>query len=417
MFPMVERLLAILGGRHIATIVRNGMVLDFAYEANWADDDAAHPLSLSLPLHGPVPASEKIENFLWNLLPDNPMILERWGQRFHVSPRNVFALLCHVGEDCAGAVQYLTQKRAQAVLGTSKDVQLQRLSEHDVAVRLHELQRDASASRRSSDRGQFSLAGAQPKLALYFDGLSWAIPYGRAATTHIIKPAISGFDSHEWNEHVCLQLAKSVGLPAARSEVRRFENEAAIVVERYDRFIDGDKRVVRIHQEDFCQALGVHPQQKYENQGGPSATLISMHIAMHSSAPDEDQRTFFDALIFNYLIAGTDAHAKNYALLFARGPQIRLAPLYDVASWLPYKHTNERGVKLAMKIGGEYRTSHIAERHWTRLAYECSRTDLDLAARCAEMRVRIITAGSKMRDTLPEQAQRAIDRILRSITR
>jgi len=412
---MTEQLFAMVDGQHIATLFLNGHELRFEYQQSWLQNMEAYPLSLSLPLHGGEASSTTIENVLWNLLPDNDALLKRWGQRFHVSPRNVFALLTHVGEDCAGAVQYLSPKRAEQLSQTSTSDEVQHIDESDIAARLRELRTDASASRRQNDRGQFSLAGAQAKIALYYDGKTWGIPFGRIPTTHILKPPIPGFVHHTWNEHICLQLARRVGLPAADSSVYDFDGETAIVVERYDR-ARGNDAIRRIHQEDFCQALGVHPLIKYENQGGPNAVTIAETIAKYSSAPDADQRTFFDALIFNYLIAGTDAHAKNYALLFARGPQIRLAPLYDVASWLPYQQPKARGTKLAMKIGGEYRISYIHDRHWTRLANECSRSDINLAERVGELRTQLVRACNTLLPTLPSAAKPIAERLLQHLT-
>jgi serine/threonine-protein kinase HipA len=140
----------------------------------------------------------------------------------------------------------------------------------------------------------------------------------------------------------------------ARTAVSRFGDETAVVVERYDRRSEADGRVVRIHQEDLCQALGVHPSRKYQNEGGPTPSQVAQLLrnAMPAAAAEDAVRRFADALIWNWLIAGTDAHAKNYCVLLA-GIQARLAPLYDIASALPYG-THERRLRFAMKLGGEY---------------------------------------------------------------
>ena len=182
----------------------------------------------------------------------------------------------------------------------------------------------------------------------------WGVPSGSAATSHILKPAVQGLDDHDLNEHVCLDAARRAGLVVARTHVATFGGESAIVVNRYDRLIvDGE--LVRIHQEDTCQALSKPPDQKYQNEGGPSAQDLAtlFRAVMPPRAAEDAVWRFLDALIWNWLIAGTDAHAKNYSLLLSGG-DVRLAPLYDIASALPYG-TNERKLRFAMKIGGDYR--------------------------------------------------------------
>jgi serine/threonine-protein kinase HipA len=141
----------------------------------------------------------------------------------------------------------------------------------------------------------------------------------------------------------------------------------AIVVERFDR-IQGRTRIVRLHQEDLCQALGVHPRLKYESDGGPGAQLAVELLRNNSPRANEDIDTFVGALLMSYLIGATDAHAKNYALLHSDTDRIRLSPLYDVASILPYDRYDPRRAKLAMKVGGKYRLRDIGEAEWRKLA-------------------------------------------------
>src|SRR5262249_2084174 len=157
----------------------------------------------------------------------------------------------------------------------------------------------------------------------------WGVPSGRTPTTHILKPPMPELNGHVENEHFCLALARELGLPAAASDVRRFDKEIAIVVERYDR-VQIRGRLTRVHQEDICQRLGVRPARKYESEGGPGIRGIAELLRTHSSARDDDLATFLDAIAFNWLIAGSDAHAKNYSILLAGGGQVRLAPLYDL---------------------------------------------------------------------------------------
>jgi serine/threonine-protein kinase HipA len=308
----------------------------------------------------------KIESFLWGLLPDNEIVLGQWARKFYVSPRNVFGLISNVGEDCAGAVQFVRPDRLDAVRAGAEP-EIQWLNEAGVAERLRALRQDQSAWRIARDTGQFSLSGAQPKTALLLQNGRWGVPSGRVPTTHILKPPTGEFDGHVENEHFCLELARSFNLPVANSEIRRFEDQIAIVIERYDRVRTGGA-IRRVHQEDVCQATRLLPTRKYQSDGGPGVHEIAELLTTFSTAPVEDTKTFVAAIGFNWLVAGTDAHAKNYALLLGSEARIRLAPLYDLASALPYPGMRPIGLKLAMKIGGEYGLRNIAARHWRRFA-------------------------------------------------
>src|SRR5947209_5418022 len=173
------------------------------------------------------------------------------------------------------------------------------------------------------------LAGAQAKTALLYSNGRWGVPSGLAATSHILKPAVVGLDDHDLNEHLCLDAARRAGLIAARTRIAQFGGESAIVVDRYDRRHQGDQ-IVRVHQEDLCQALAIPPARKYQSEGGPGPTDIIrlLRRIMPARAARAAVWSFIDALAWNWIIGGTDAHAKNYSLLLA-GDQIRLAPLYD----------------------------------------------------------------------------------------
>lgn len=365
---MTRELVALLDGKAIGRVRKDARGrLSFVYDDAWRTAADAYPLSLSMPLGAKEHGSAAIEAFLWGLLPDSEHVISRWAAKFHVSARDVFALLANVGEDCAGAVQFMTPERLNAVRSGKED-KVEWLSESDIAKRLETLRADHAAWRLPRDTGQFSLAGAQPKTALLRQNGRWGVPSGRLPTTHILKPPTGHFDGHAENEHICLMLARSLGLPAAQSKVMRFKGEIAIVIERYDRQHKGND-IVRVHQEDVCQALGIMPTKKYQNEGGPSAYDIAELLRTYSTDRQQDLDTFIAAMGFYWLIAGTDAHAKNFSLLLG-GRRVRLAPLYDVASILPYDEFDLRKVKLAMKIGGEYKLSHIGLRHWQKFARE-----------------------------------------------
>ncbi|WP_027516013.1 type II toxin-antitoxin system HipA family toxin [Bradyrhizobium sp. WSM1417] len=372
---MTSELVALLDGREIGRVRNDARGrLTSVYDNDWRQAEGAYPLSLSMPLaaeeHGP----SAVQAFLWGLLPDNERVLERWARRFQVSARNVFALISHVGEDCAGAIQFVTPDRLEALRSGAED-KVDWLDETAIAKRLQTLREDHAAWRLPRDTGQFSLAGAQPKTALLLQKGKWGIPSGRIPTTHILKPPTGHFDGHAENEHICLILARNLGLPVADTQVMRFGKEIAIVIERYDRQFSGNE-IVRVHQEDICQALGILPTMKYQNDGGPSPAAVIELLRTYSTDRVADVDTFVDALGFNWLIAGTDAHAKNYSLLLAGGPHVRLAPLYDIASILPYDDVDLQKIKLAMKIGGDYELSQISLRDWQKFARE-TRLDPD----------------------------------------
>jgi serine/threonine-protein kinase HipA len=310
--------------------------------------------------------------------------------RFKVSARNAFALISQVGEDCAGAVQLVRPERIDA-LAEGARASVVWLTEADVAERLRALRSDPGASRAPADVGQFSLAGAQPKTALLFDKGRWGVPSGRTPTTHILKPPTGTFEGFAENEHFCLELARALGLPTAQSRVLRFGDEIAIVIERYDR-VRAASGWTRIHQEDFCQAMGIPPTKKYQSEGGPGARSIVELLRLHSSAPEEDTQTFLTALGLTWLLAATDGHAKNYSLLAGAGGRVRLAPLYDIASVLPYAQFDLNRVKLAMKVGDTYRLRDIGRREWEKLSSEV-KVNVD----------ELLATLTRMAETLPDR--------------
>lgn len=386
--------------------------LSFAYEEAWREVRGSYPLSLSMPLAALEHRHDAVSAYIWGLLPDNDLVLDRWAKKFQVSARNPFALIANVGEDCAGAVQFARPERLDAVInGEGSDVAW--LEEAEIAARIRQLREDQSAWRRPDDTGQFSLAGAQPKTALLLQDGRWGVPSGRIPTTHILKPPSADFDGHAENEHFCLALARALGLPTANSTVMHFENEAVFVVDRYDRQA-ADGGVTRIHQEDMCQALGVPPTHKYENEGGPGVAQIVNLLRENSRAPDEDIRTFLDAIALNWLIGGTDAHAKNYSVLIGTAGRVRLAPLYDVASILPYDDFDPMRAKLAMRIGGKYRLRDISARNWKKLADELGMAQDVIVQRVLGMADSLPAAADDVRRQMHEagMAHGIIDRLV-----
>ena len=352
-----------MGGHLVGTLdAADRRSLRFTYDPDYAAGPASTPLSVSMPLRVSPYLHATIHPYLWGLLPDNDRVLGRWAREFGCSSTDVAGLLRGVGGDVAGAAQYVAPT---ATPEESLPEGVEWLGDGDVAQFLRDLRRDTTTWRPHPE-GRWSLAGAQAKIALLYDRAAdrWGIPSGATPTTHIVKPAVGGLDDFDINEHLCLAAARRAGLIAATTSIRTFGGERALVVERYDRIVEDSGAVVRVHQEDLCQALSVHPDRKYEVDGGPGGEQLGRLI--REVAGDRDVTRFFDALVYNWLVLATDGHAKNYSLLLS-GHQVRLAPLYDVASALPHLD-HPRKARLAQKIGGEYRPSFIQRRHWDRLA-------------------------------------------------
>jgi serine/threonine-protein kinase HipA len=336
----------------------------FEYDDEWQASRGAIPLSYAMPLQQKRHGTRTVSNFLWGLLPDNQAVLDEWAKQFKVSPANPFALLTNIGEDCPGAVQLVSPNQE---LAGRHNVRWLKPSDLDNRMRL--LRADPGAARLIGDKGRFSLAGAQAKTALYKGpNGKWGIPQGRTPTTHIFKPETGSFKGIAANEHFCLSLARAVGLSAAISEVAELGGGPVIIVERFDRR-RSNKIFVRRHQEDMCQALNVNPRHKYQADGGPGAPEI-MDLLQNSANPSADRDRFMRALALNFIIVGTDAHARNYSIAYAPGGAFRLTPLYDVISFLPYT-SDKVDIELAMTIGGEKDTPRITPRHWEALAGLC----------------------------------------------
>lgn len=364
--------------------------LRFAYDTDYIGDPGATPLSVSMPLRETPYSHATVHPYLWGLMPDNERVVDRWAREFGCSASDVAGLLRGVGSDVAGAAQYVT---TGAISEESEPGGVGWLTDAEVERYLRDMQRDTSAWRPHAE-GRWSLAGAQPKIALLHDSTlgRWGIPHGRVPTTHILKPAISGLDDFDVNEHLCLAAARRLGMTAAETSVRWFGDQRVLVVRRYDR-VSVDDVIVRVHQEDLCQALSVHPASKYEVEGGPG--LVQLGKLVGDVAGRSDTFRLFDALVYNWLLLATDGHAKNFSLLLS-GPQVRLAPLYDVASGLPYLHPRE--ARMAQKIGGERRPMFIKRRHWERAA-----TAFGINPQAAHER--IVTMIDRLPDALADVAR------------
>ncbi|HEY8720910.1 type II toxin-antitoxin system HipA family toxin [Pengzhenrongella sp.] len=394
---MTKHLQVILYERVIGTLIQgDGGQHTFTY----ADPNTATPLSLSMPPRTQPYPHRIVEPFLEGLLPEKDDVRSTLGEKFGVSSRNPFALLEHLGLDCAGAVQFAADAQVDDVLAGKGS--LERV-EPSIGARLRAL-RDNPAS-WVADNEHWSLAGAQSKFALRRTSGGWRQATGAEPTSHIFKPGVQELMSQALIEHICLRTARAVGLSAAETEYKVWDSEPAIVVTRYDRTRTPQGAFRRIHQEDICQAMSVYPRDKYESDGGPSAADV---IALLRRSGDrayrgENMARFTDGLLFNYLIGAPDAHAKNYSIVLL-GDIVRLAPLYDVASGLAYEHRHQPGLgEGAMSIGGERRFGRVERRHLEAFAAATGQDAVALVDRTRELAAAIPEA---MANALEEESVR-----------
>ena len=357
--------------------------MNFTYEDHWRLGREAYALSLSLPLAGRTFAGQTVSYYLKGLLSDDPSRLSRIAAQYGVAPTDAFGLLANIGEDCPGAVQFARPDRLDALRGAGPG-DIAWLSESEVANILRGLATENSNLGAPADEGQFSLPGALAKVALRWDPRRkrWGRPSGRAATTHILKPPRTGIPFHCQNEHLCLELARELGFDAARSSILTVEDQTVLSVVRYDREIV-PRSVVRVHQEDMSQALGVDPDLKYAAQGAPTLRQIVELLREWSPRAIEESLQVFQAVAYNWTIAGTDAHPRNYSVLIRPGNVVSLAPLYDIASSLLVHRKTPRAKpetwRLAMAIGGYTGIGEIDREAWSDEARRASlRADLVL---------------------------------------
>lgn len=369
--PLPDHLFVLLGGDVAGTLSRANRdgPITFTYDDEWRLRRDAYALSLSLPLAGRTFTGQAVAYYLKGLLSDDPARLSRIAAQYGVAPSDSFGLLAHIGEDCPGSVQFARPDRLSVLTGAGPG-NVAWLTDAQLANILRGLVAENSTLGTPTDEGQFSLPGALAKVALRWDQARkrWGRPSGRAATTHILKPPRTGTPFHCQNEHLCLELARELGLDAARSSVLVVEDQTALSVVRYDREIVG-RSVERVHQEDMSQALGVDPDLKYAAQGAPTLRQIVELLRQWSPRAVEESLRVFQAVAYNWTIAGTDAHPRNYSVLIRPGNVVSLAPLYDIASsLLVHRRAPRAGPetwRLAMAVGGHTTIGEIDRRAWS----------------------------------------------------
>lgn len=369
------RLNVFLNSRLVGQLNRESSgAVDFRYDPNWLDWAHTMPVSLSLPLREDRYIGRPVLAVFDNLLPDNATIRKKIAERTGAGGTDAFSLLAALGRDCVGALQFLPDGEDPGAAGA---IEGHPIKDADIAKLLDNLATSPLGVERDSEF-RISIGGAQEKTALLRIRGRWQKPVGTTPTTHILKPQIgrlpSGIDlSHSVeNEYLCLTLTKALGLPSAHVEMASFGSKRALVIERFDRLFTDDKRLLRVPQEDFCQALSVPWTTKYESDGGPGVQQI-MRVLAGSDDAATDRRHFLKAIIVFWLLCAPDGHAKNFSVFLEPGGGFRLTPLYDVVSVQPSYASGRIGpnqVKMAMAVGNSrhYRLETIAARHFVQSA-------------------------------------------------
>ncbi|MPZ46295.1 MAG: type II toxin-antitoxin system HipA family toxin [Betaproteobacteria bacterium] len=414
-----------LNGRLVGRLRREASgAVDFQYAPSWLGWENTFPVSLSLPLREDRYIGAPVVAVFDNLLPDNDRIRQRLAARTQAEGTDAFSLLSAVGRDCPGALQFLPEGEAPSTPGA---IEGRPLSDADIAAILADLA-NTPLGVTAGHEFRISLAGAQEKTALLLWKDRWHIPHGSTPTTHIFKPPIGRLDrgidlsdSIE-NEFFCLKLAREIGFPSADVAIAAFGDNRALIVERFDRRWTIDGRLLRLPQEDCCQALSVPPTRKYEADGGPGIARL-LDLLKASDDPAADQRIFIRAQIFFWLLGATDGHAKNFSLQLLPGGRFRLAPLYDIMSTQPYVDTGQlrrNQFKLAMAAGKNrhYIVDEVLPRHFVQTAGSAGVGKAVVDDVLADIATAMPRALEAVTRTLPENfPARLIDQITSGIQR
>lgn len=395
-----RRLNVFLNARRVGLLEQaSSGAISFAYDADWLAFEHAMPVSISLPLSDQIWRGAQVVNVFENLLPDIERVRRNVAERMGAEGVDAFSLLAVAGRDCVGALQFLAD---DDIPGPAGEVRGEPISKAEIAQLIRSLRVNPLGLDVENEDFRISIAGAQDKTALLKKDGAWHRPLGSTATTHILKPAIGVIhndidltDSVQ-NEFICSKLCGALGLNVAEAEIVSFEDQLALSVTRFDRLWTDDGRLLRLPQEDFCQALSVPSTQKYQRDGGPSILPILERLK-ESNKPNLDRHNFFRAQMIFWLIGATDGHAKNFSIQLRPGGRFILAPLYDIISTQPIVDDNRiahNKFKLAMSVGdnNHFQITHIARRHFEQSADTAGLPHGTVEQICAELEAAIPAA-------------------------
>ena len=376
-----------------------------AYFDDWLTDEQSRPLSLSLPfLPGNPPyQGQVVTDYFDNLLPDSDAIRRRLAQRHQAGGTDAFQLLAKIGRDCVGAIQLLPEDEAPSDI---HEINGETLNAAGIARRLRNTTSTHAMGPHDRDEDlRLSIAGAQEKTALLRHAGKWLLPHGSTPTTHIFKLPL-GLVGHMQadmrtsveNEWLCSQIMEAFEIPIARCDIKQFEDQKALIVERFDRTPSSDGSwIIRLPQEDMCQATGISPLNKYQSDGGPGIAKI-MELLLGSDNAERDRRVFFKTKIIFWVLAATDGHAKNFSIAHLPAGRYRSTPIYDVLSSHPVIGKGKNQIsplkaKLAMAVRGStnyYLIDKIQRRYWIKQAQQ-----VGLGAMAAEQLIDEVTEATE----------------------
>lgn len=376
------------------------------YDPGWEARRLAFPVSLTMPLRSGSVGADRLLPWLANLLPETH--LAEIGQRLKVSPQDIVGLLSHIGRDTAGALSIGAPRKAGLNLQTVPDAEaLERI--------LNEL---PAKPFLVGERGvSMSLAGIQEKLPVYVDGEGrFSIPIEGTPSTHILKPDTKRLAGSVENEAFCLALARACGLDAAEATIGIAGKRRYLLVKRYDRFIDPEGELRRLHQEDLCQLTGYFPSQKYERSStGRGVTLKMMFDTISDLVSPADRLKLLDAVIFNVLICNSDSHAKNYSILIGAGGSAKMAPLYDLMCASVYRQVDQ---SLPQGIAGRFDATELRSSDWRTLADEIGLSGASTLRRVSNLAERISAACGAVASTIANMTgdpARILERVTHSV--
>jgi serine/threonine-protein kinase HipA len=370
--PINAPLRVLLNNRLVGRLLKApGGTISFRYDESWLSWSNTFPISMSLPLREDGFRGERVVAVFENLLPDSEELRRGVAEKVGAKGVDAYSLLFQIGRDCVGALQFLPDDD-DAVYETP-GIKGELIDDEGIEQLLKTLAR-APLGLGEDKEFRISVAGAQEKTALLYHKGKWRKPHGATPTTHILKTQIgtlqNGIDlsNSVENEYYCLKLMSAFGLPTAAAEIRVFGKTTALVIERFDRKWTDEGRLLRLPQEDFCQALSVPSGLKYQSLGGPGI-IEGLNLLKGSDTPTEDQKSFLKAQVLFWLIGATDGHAKNFSIYLGRGGRFRLTPVYDVLTAQPSLVTRQierKQMKLAMFVGDSrhYRLDEIKGRHF-----------------------------------------------------